>query len=124
MAVTFFTSDAKALLSQFKEKITQDQEQGRINTWSVDKDGDFTHKAAQWSRKAWFSPTVSSDRLTFNIVKPASSSITIVVYGYYHGHIIETFLNHFDDKFSSVISDGIGDKRRHLLILQPSRLGL
>jgi hypothetical protein len=26
--------------------------------------------------------------------------VTKIVYGYYHGHLIETFLNHFDSDFS------------------------
>ncbi|WP_081606973.1 hypothetical protein [Asticcacaulis benevestitus] len=102
MSVTFFTSQPQALLNSFHRAIQQSESLGKITTWEISTDGqDYTHKAADWNRKAWFSAVVGSDRLTFNIVKPQNVNVTTPVYGYYHGHITETFLNHFDDKFSS-----------------------
>ncbi len=101
MAVIFTTSSAQSLLNKFKQRISQTELKGKITTWSIDEDGDFTHDAANWTRKAWFRPIASTDRLTFNIIKPTNTTMSSVVYAYYHGHLIETFLNHFDREFSS-----------------------
>lgn len=101
MAVIFFAPSAQSLLTKFKQRISQSDVKGKITTWSFDEDGDFTHDAANWTREAWFRPVVSTDRLTFHIIKPANTKISSVVYAYYHGHLIETFLNHFDKDFSS-----------------------
>ena len=101
MAVYFFTSNAHALLNSFKQRIHQAEAKGKITTWAEDADGDFTHKSAEWGGKAWFRPVVSSDRLTFKIIKQKTVTMTTQVYGYYHGHLIETFLNHFDNAFTS-----------------------
>lgn len=99
MAVVFITSSPKALLDNFKARIKQTEAKGKITTWSVDSDGDFTHKADDWIHKAWFRPVVGADRLTFNIIKNKDFNVASVVYAYYHGHLIETFLNHFDTQF-------------------------
>jgi hypothetical protein len=100
MAVYFFTSDAQKILDNFDARIKQTQEKGKITTWEKSDDGIYyTHKAKEWNKKAWFKPTVGTDRLTFNIIKPKNQNVTTPVYGYYHGHLIETFLNHFDDDF-------------------------
>jgi hypothetical protein len=37
--------------------------------------------------------------LIFNIAPSAGETIKTNVYGYYHGHLIETFLNHFNKDF-------------------------
>jgi hypothetical protein len=102
MAVVFMTDAAQKLLNNFDARIAQNEEKGKITTWSKSDDGKFyTHKSAEWAKKAWFKPAVSADRLTFNIIKPQNANVTTVVYAYYHGHLIETFLNHFDEQFSS-----------------------
>jgi hypothetical protein len=44
---------------------------------------------------------VKSDQLVFNVIKPKDTNVTTIVYGYYHGHLIETFLNHFDADFTA-----------------------
>ncbi|MDR6667095.1 hypothetical protein [Rhizobium sp. 1399] len=101
MSVYFYTSSAKALLADFRKRIHQQEEKGKITTWIEDSDGDFTHKSEAWGGKAWFRPVVSVDRLAFNIIKRKDVNISVPVYGYYHGHLIETFLNHFDDQFTA-----------------------
>lgn len=101
MAVYFLTPDARALLRQFNARIEQQSVEGKITTWERSSDGQYyTHKASQWAKKAWFKATVDADQLRFNIVKPKNTNITTDVYAYYHGHLIETFLNHFDCDFS------------------------
>lgn len=107
MALHFMTADAKGLLAAFDARIAQDETKGKITTWQrvVQDNGVFyTHKSTEWAREAYFMATVRADRLTFNIIKPANKNVTRVAYGYYHGHLTETFLNHFDDRFSNAVS--------------------
>jgi hypothetical protein len=101
LAVYFFTSSAKALLADFKQHIHQKEEKGKITTWVEDAEGDFTHTSQQWGGQAWFRPVILTDRLTFTIIKRKDAIMPVPVYGYYHGHLIETFLNHFDTQFTS-----------------------
>ena len=101
MAISFTTQNPQALLKAFDQAIHD----GHIATWEKSDDGKFyTHKAANWARKAWFKPVLGTDRLTFNIVRPQNANITTLVYAYYHGHLSETFLNHFDKGFGHSIS--------------------
>jgi len=101
MSVYFMTGDAKTLLKNFDERIEQSEPKGKITTWEKSDDGIYyTHKSPQWAKEAWFKPAVHSDRLLFNIIKPGNKNVSIIAYGYYHGHLIETFLNHFEDQFS------------------------
>jgi hypothetical protein len=101
MAVIFLTGDAQALLDEFDARISQQETKGKITTWETSDDGAYyTHTAADWKKKAWMQPHIKSDRLVFNIIKPKGSNVTPIVYGYYHGHLIETFLNHFDADFT------------------------
>lgn len=95
MAIVIKTENPKGLLSAIKTAI----DDNTVQTWSYDADGDFTHTAEQWCRRAWFRPTVHEDRLVFNIVPPRLRRISRVVYGIYHGRFIEMLLNHFDDRF-------------------------
>jgi hypothetical protein len=107
MALHFMTTDAKDLLAAFDARIAQDEPKGKVTTWQkvVQDNGVFyTHTSAEWARKAYFMPVVKADRLTFNIIKPANKNVSTVAYGYYHGHLTETFLNHFDDRFSNAVS--------------------
>lgn len=102
MAVRFYTENGHSLLNAFNTRISQKETTGKITTWERSEDGVYyTHRAKEWNKKAWFKPVVYSKYLAFNIIKPKNSNISITVYGYYHGHLIETFLNHFDDKFDS-----------------------
>jgi hypothetical protein len=89
MSVQFLTSQPTALLSAFNARISQTEAAGKITTWI--KDGDYyTHKASEWTQKAWFKPNIESGKLVFNIIKPKNSNISSTVYGYYHGHLTET----------------------------------
>lgn len=106
MSVQFFTDTPKALLNEFDKRIAQSDAKGKINTWL--KDGDYyTHKANDWTKKAWFLPSVESGKLVFNIIKPKGSNVSTIVYGYYHGHLTETFLNHFDKSFNHASSSAL-----------------
>src|SRR4249919_668151 len=111
MEMHFVTHDPAGLLKAFNAKIDQKQVEGKITTWERSDDGKYyTHKAAEWTKKAWFKPSVESGQLTFNIIKPQNQSISAVAYGYYHGHLLETFLNHFDKQFSTGSASALPEK--------------
>lgn len=100
MAVYFATDKGQELLKAFNARIDQTEAKGKITTWKKSTDGNYTHTAAEWHQKAWMKPQVESTRLVFNIVKHKDTKVSTPVYGYYHGHLIETFLNHFDEEFA------------------------
>lgn len=102
MAVHFFCDTPQALLAAFKARVEQTEPKDKVTTWELHSDGQhYTHRAADWNRRAWMRPSVHSDRLTFNIVRAQGGSVSSLTYAYYHGHLIETFLAHFDTMFSS-----------------------
>jgi hypothetical protein len=104
MALFFFTSDPKALLAAFNQRIDQREPLGKITTWVRDAEGDYTHVAKNWAREAWLRPRLVEGALVFNILGNTKHTMTAVVYGYYHGHLTETFLTHFDSLFSTASS--------------------
>ena len=100
MADYFYTDAPRRLLDEFNKRIAQTEPKGKITTWERSDDGVYyTHTSENWRKKAWFKPSVETSRLTFNIIKPTNCDVTTPVYGFYHGHLIETFLNHFDHDF-------------------------
>ncbi|AYQ27634.1 MULTISPECIES: hypothetical protein [unclassified Polaromonas] len=109
MAIHFMTSDPKRLLAEFDARIAQKEAKGQITTWLKASDGRYTHLAEAWQNKAWLKPKIQSDGLTFNIIKPPESNIKNMVYAYYHGHLIETFLNHFDSQFVDAIASALAE---------------
>lgn len=101
MSISFITATPQQLLDSFISHIEQAERKGQITTWVRSQDGKFfTHKAPEWKGKAWFFPRVEAGKLRFTIAPSKDSSVTVVSYGYYHGHLNETFLNHFDGDFS------------------------
>ncbi len=57
MAVVFFTSDARKLRDEFDARIEQSEQKDKITTWERSDDGKYyTHKSAEWAKKAWFKP--------------------------------------------------------------------
>lgn len=96
MAVSVETPDPGGLLAAIKAAI----DAGRIQTWAYDSDGDFTHSAQQWNRKAWLRPRVGFGVLTFSILGPRGQGVSREIYGIYHGRFIEMLLIHFDQRFS------------------------
>lgn len=49
MAVYIKTEDLDDLLGELKDFTGKD----KVDTWSYDSDGDFTHCAEQWKNRAW-----------------------------------------------------------------------
>ncbi|WP_417836745.1 hypothetical protein [Thalassospira tepidiphila] len=112
MAVIFTECDPEALLEQFRERIQQEENEGRINTWQ-EKSGYFTHTASQWSQMAFFRPRTNSKQgiLRFYIRGPKNTDIPEAVYAYYHGHLIQTFLTHFGESFEHGAATGVPQQR-------------
>ena len=96
MAIYFDTKTPKKLLSAFKKAI----DDGHIVTWSYDKEGDFTHTAEQWVKRAWLCPEIiEKERLSLFIIPPRDTEISSEVYAIYHGRFIEAMLRHCDALF-------------------------
>ena len=96
MAIHFDTKTPKKLLAAYKKAV----DDGHVKTWSYDKDGDFTHTAEQWSRKAWLRPKIQEGTaLVFYILTPQDTSLSSIDYAVYHGRFIESVLNHCDKLF-------------------------
>ncbi|WP_460952588.1 hypothetical protein AB6N16_08045 [Pseudomonas marginalis] len=108
MSVIFYSGNPKDLLADFDARIAQTEPKGKITTWKKTTTGHYTHKAADWTDKAYFFPSLEAGKLVFNLIRPTGTNISVTVYGYYHGHLTETFLNHFDQKFTTAQSSAVG----------------
>jgi hypothetical protein len=96
MAVRVFTGNPKSLMLLIKEAITNE----KVQTWTLDSDGDLTHSPEQWKDRAWFRPKLFDDRIVFHILGPTSKVLTRTDYAVFHGRLIEMLLTHFDEKFT------------------------
>jgi hypothetical protein len=97
MSVRVLCSNPQQLVNEIKAAIRA----GKVVTWELDSDGDFTHTPEQWKNKAWFHAVLESDKVIFRILGRKSHRMTTGEYAAYHGHFIEMLLNHFDGKFST-----------------------
>lgn len=100
MAIYVNTSSPSELLKKVKEQINN----GKIVTWLVDDDGDFTYNVDQWRYKAWLRPTIVSNKLIMGMLCRNDKNISITEYAIYHGRFVEMLLQHFDNKFIDIIS--------------------
>lgn len=108
MAVYFQTSNPEELLEKFRSAVVQASPDGKITTWVASKDGNYyTHSSKQWEYSAWMKPVVEDNQLIFYIVKSKNKVVSQSAYGFYHGHMIETFLNHFDKLFKNGVATAI-----------------
>lgn len=115
MAINFITSNPKSLLASFDARINQKELSGKIITWEKSDDGKYyTHIAPEWNKRAWLSPKIALDQLTFNIIKPKNANVNTTVYAYYHAHLIETFLNHFDQSFTNAFATALAVSGDHV----------
>lgn len=86
------------LLNAIKKAI----DNGHIETWSYDSDGDFTHNVDQWKNKAWLRPQIYSDALELVLVSPHATPLVPIVRGVYLGRFSEMLIAHFDQSISSI----------------------
>jgi hypothetical protein len=101
MAIQVGTDNPQKLLDAIYEAI----DEGHIETWTYDEDGDFIHVTPdeQWVGKAWLHPVPNATFLTLNTIAP-TEGLSDEVYAVYHGRFIEMLLAHFDDEFFSAIA--------------------
>lgn len=97
MAVRVFCSKPQELLKEIKAAIRD----GTVQSWELDKDGDFTRTQEQWKNKAWFRPVLESNRIVFKIIGQKSERMSTAAYASYHAYFIQTLLNYFDTMFST-----------------------
>jgi hypothetical protein len=106
MAIVVKTKTPKKLLAAYKKAV----DDGHVTTWAYDSDGDFTHTAEQWNRKAWLRPRIQADEaLTLNILGPKDAKLSSRVYAIYHGRFIESMLAHCDGLFSEAHATSMPD---------------
>jgi hypothetical protein len=103
MAVIVYASDPRALLGAIRSTA----QKGETETWSVDADGDFTHRPEQWRLKARFRPKLSNDRIVFYILTPQNTRMNKATYAVYHGRLIEMLLAHFDTQFQRAVATAL-----------------
>ena len=107
MAIYFNTKTPKKLLAAYKKAI----DDGHVTTWTYDADGDFTHTADQWNKKAWLRPRIQEgSALALNILTPKETTLSSVVYAVYHGRFIESMLSHCDELFNDGRATALPDK--------------
>lgn len=98
MAIILKTKTPRGMIISIRKMI----DSGEIDTWSYDKDGDFTH-TGQWANKAWFTPKIEDEKLTFLIVGRKNVNMTLMEYSIYHGRFVELLLNHFPQEMHSLL---------------------
>jgi hypothetical protein len=96
MSITFDTPNPNGLLAAFKKGI----DDGHVDTWSYDSDGDFTHTPSQWAKKAYLRPSVVQGALVMKFLGH-KSNVTWPVYGIYHGRFIESMIAHCHELFTN-----------------------
>ena len=101
MAIHVTTVNSQGLLDVIYAAI----DNGHIETWIYDADGDFSHDTPdeQWIGEAWLHPEVSPGVLDLNIIPP-QQGLSKEAYAIYHGRFIEMLLAHFDDDFVQAIA--------------------
>jgi hypothetical protein len=97
MAIYVKTATPVELLATYKKAI----DGGHVKTWAYDSDGDITHTAEQWNRKAWLRPKIQEGTaLALYILTPKDQDLSSEIYAIYHGRFIESILRHCDKLFS------------------------
>ena len=84
------------------DKILEQIDNGIIDTWEIDSDGDLTHTPYQWKGEAWFQYRPNESELIFGIVARRDKKMSKVIYGLYHGRFSEMLLTHFDSQIKEI----------------------
>lgn len=96
--IRFWTENPQGLLNKFKELINQDEPKGRINTWEEHKDG-FRHTAKDWKETGLMEPVIADDKKSLYFKMTVAKGE--YAYSYYHGHLLQTFIEHLSKHFKS-----------------------
>lgn len=98
MAIIIKTRQSRELLIRLTESI----DNGSIQTWQKDADGDYTIVRVQWYCHAWFRPYIEDDSVVFGIIQSSNFPMTRQLYGVFHGRFVAMLLSHFDDMMDDV----------------------
>lgn len=100
MAIYVKTSCPGQLIDSIKQKIYNHE----IITWNVDSDGDYTINRDQWEFHAWFRIISQNEnnRVTFGIIQSKRYPMTNMLYGVYHGRMVETLLIYFSNLIDNI----------------------
>lgn len=90
MAIRIKTARPLWVINQIKARI----DNGVIDTWLYDTDGDFTH-VGQWKNRAWIRPRITSEGICFNILGHRSMQMPLMDYAIFHGRFLELLINQF-----------------------------
>ncbi len=74
-----------------------------IQTWIVDKDGDYTPSSEKWRYHAWMRVYLENDGLAFGFVKSVKYPITNGLYAVIHGRLAATLLAHASELIQELI---------------------
>jgi hypothetical protein len=85
-----YTGDPDALLNSLKDGIRI----GGIRSWSLDKDGDFRHEAAQVKGVCYFRPKVLDGELRFTFGWITSAPETAEARAELHAHGVRMLMMH------------------------------
>lgn len=110
MAVFIQCADPQGLLEKLRAAIKQ----GKIETWTLDGDGDLTHSPQQWRLQAWFRPVIETGKLCFYILGTKNKRMTKSIYGVYHGRLIEMLLTHFDNDFEDARATALAQRQERV----------
>lgn len=99
--IEIITEHPRDLLKKINDAI----ESGSIETWIIDRDGDYSPVQEQWFGKAWVRPVLKTDQpnsLYFGILESRQHRMTKAVYGVFLGRFAEMLLTHFDTEMKSL----------------------
>lgn len=101
----FYTKDPAGLLKKFEEKIKAKVGQDSIQTWEQ-IGGNFSHTAERWKGKMSFKTEIDTAANGSSLIFLATAQNgptkedRQTAYAYYHGHLLQTFVDHFGDFFT------------------------
>ena len=101
MAIIVMTSKPKTLVKSIKEEIND----GKIQTWVVDKEGDFQHdtNSQQWKR-AWMHPqSLGLFSIEFVPLFPSKYEASSLDFGVIQGRFCEMLIGHFSRYIDSLV---------------------
>lgn len=102
----FYTKDPAGLLQKFKAKLKARQGQDSIQTWEQAGEN-FGHTSERWKNKLEFKATINAEasepNLAFGMVAmtKGTQEERQIIYAYYHGHLLQTFVDHLGEHFTA-----------------------
>lgn len=102
----FYTQDPAGLLQKFKAKLKAKQGQDSIQTWQQVGDN-FGHTSERWKGKLAFKANINADatqpNLSFTVgpMAKGTQEERQIIYAYYHGHLLQTFVDHLSGYFTA-----------------------